>query len=464
MQSLSLFCRGKNRANFIFVVGLALSGCLAQPPAMEQPDVEFDLPVAPVTRDRPNPSDTTADSETSVDDASSMDADASMDATADGSDADDTDVAFLTDPMPAACNNDPTMCPTRPGTTASCRGGLCRYRCAGTFGDCDGDIRNGCEVDTNTTVSNCGACGTVCRGATNATPQCMAGICTLQCNGGTSDCDRDRSNGCEADTNSNPENCGTCATRCNSAANAAASCNSGVCGLLCAQGFANCDANGANGCERPTSADVDNCGACNMRCPSGANSTPACNRGVCELTCAPGFLNCDGNPANGCEVNGATDAMNCGRCTQACPMLANGTNTCRAGSCNFACSPGFFDCDGNQATGCELDTRNNVSNCGMCGRVCTTVLPGSVAACVNSMCSSQCAMGFANCDGNDMNGCEINTTASPRNCGACGNVCPSPPNTVPTCSGSTCGYQCSPGYVDCDGNSATGCERMGASC
>ena len=37
----------------------------------------------------------------------------------------------------------------------------------------------------------------------------------------------------------------------------------------------------------------------------------------------PGFADCDGDQANGCEVNLFTDAFNCGSCGTSCPGLSN---------------------------------------------------------------------------------------------------------------------------------------------
>jgi hypothetical protein len=47
----------------------------------------------------------------------------------------------------------------------------------------------------------------------------------------------------------------------------------------------------------------------------------------------------------------------------------------------------------------------------------------------------QCNPGYSNCDGSDANGCEVNTNADPKNCGGCGTVCP--PNT-PACASGKC--------------------------
>ena len=50
----------------------------------------------------------------------------------------------------------------------------------------------------------------------------------------------------------------------------------GVCGIICNPGFANCDSNLINGCERSVSADPLNCGACGTTCASGVCTAGAC--------------------------------------------------------------------------------------------------------------------------------------------------------------------------------------------
>ena len=39
-----------------------------------------------------------------------------------------------------------------------------------------------------------------------------------------------------------------------------------------------------------------------------------------EVSCDPGYADCDGNPANGCETNLDTDTGNCGSCGTACSV------------------------------------------------------------------------------------------------------------------------------------------------
>lgn len=47
---------------------------------------------------------------------------------------------------------------------------------------------------------------------------------------------------------------------------------------------------------------------------------------------------------------------------------------------------------------------------------------------------------------------------STSNCGACRRACPVPPHTVATCSSGDCSFTCSTGYANCDGNPGNGCE------
>nr|WP_255652234.1 vWA domain-containing protein [Corallococcus sp. AS-1-12] len=68
----------------------------------------------------------------------------------------------------------------------------------------------------------------------------------------------------------------------------------GVC--ACSAGTIAC----ATGCVNPQ-ADKDNCLACGSVCAAAPNATPACRSG-CSIDCVPGYANCDGVVANGCEV------------------------------------------------------------------------------------------------------------------------------------------------------------------
>lgn len=98
--------------------------------------------------------------------------------------------------------------------------------------------------------------------------------------------------------------------------------------------------------------------------------------------CTDDTADCDGDASNGCEAS-LTSAEHCGACFLPCD-LPNVADPCGTGTCEIVdCEPGFADCDGLPGSGCEVDTRADDMNCGMCDEVCMEPNP----ACVNSFCS-----------------------------------------------------------------------------
>ncbi|WP_187027617.1 hypothetical protein [Persicimonas caeni] len=178
---------------------------------------------------------------------------------------------------------------------------------SGSFGlcgpgtaDCDGDMSNGCEVDTATDTANCGACGTRCV-FDNATAACNAGTCEIDsCSGTYDDCDGDPTNGCEANLNS-LDHCGTCGDVCDYE-NATEQCASGNCTFEACEGdFADCDSDLSTGCEIDTSSNLSHCGGCNQAC-SFPNASSMCSSGSCSFVdCLSGWVDLNGNTADGCE-------------------------------------------------------------------------------------------------------------------------------------------------------------------
>jgi hypothetical protein len=74
--------------------------------------------------------------------------------------------------------------------------------------------------------------------------------------------------------------------------------------------------------------------------------------------------------------------------------------------------------------------------------------------------TTPCPQGYANCDGDVANGCEVDLTSDAYHCGACGTSCPGSGTGTAhgVCVAGTCGIACRVGTYDCDGNPANGCE------
>jgi hypothetical protein len=328
-----------------------------------------------------------------------------------------------------------TACEANPAGEWACRS--TRATCAVGQLDCTPTAPAPTCVNAQSDVTNCGACGNVCSLA-NANATCVAGACRIAtCVGGFVNCDGDMTNGCEANLNS-AAHCG----RCGNACPVGTVCANGACSSSCPSGQTIC----GTACATLAS-DLNNCGACGNACPIRANATSACVAGTCQQLCNTGFANCDGDWSNGCEVNLASNSNHCGSCGNAC-TLANANGVCIAGSCRVAsCIGGFDNCDGNVSNGCEANL-NSAAHCGACGRICA-----AGQTCQGGTCSSSCSSGQTMC-GTTCANLQTNLT----NCGICGNVCPTRPNAAPMCTAGACGYNCLPGFSNCDGDWMNGCE------
>ena len=345
-----------------------------------------------------------------------------------------------------------------PNGSPVCLNGICTVgMCAAPFGNCDGDNGNGCETNTLTSTAHCGGCGMACTVPAHATSTCVGGTCGFACVAGFADCDGNPANGCEVDTQGDIAHCGSCTSACNPP-NAAPACTAGVCAVAtCVTGFGDCDGNASNGCETDVRRSTASCGGCGRACPDRDNAFPGCLAGACVWSCVTGFQDCDGNAANGCESDLRTDAANCGTCGRACAP-ANGSGACMAGRCAVtACNTGFADCNGDPADGCEVNLQTDVGHCGACATACTAA--GGVPACVAGVCGlSSCSAGRGDCDRMSSNGCETDLTTSPTNCGACGTACVLPNATTGCAAGRCTVASCNAGFGDCDGDPSNGCE------
>ncbi len=193
----------------------------------------------------------------------------------DGSAANGCEVTLATDA--SNCGACATRCALA-NATAACVAGRCAVAaCVGAALDCDGDPTDGCEVDGSSALTHCGRCDVSCPTPAGATPTCVAGVCGARCVAGFADCDGVTTNGCEVDTRTAASNCGACGRACMTTGASATRCEAGACVVTCAMGRADCDGNTANGCEVTTTTDVANCGACGRACAA----TFRCVDGAC---------------------------------------------------------------------------------------------------------------------------------------------------------------------------------------
>lgn len=112
--------------------------------------------------------------------------------------------------------------------------------------------------------------------------------------------------------------------------------------------------------------------------------------GACPTNeCPAGRTTCPNNPYP-CAVDLTKDDENCGECGVRCGALGaiNEVTHCSHGKCQPECTSGgltsnFRDCNGLSDDGCEIDTSSDPNNCGGCGILC---LPP--AACILGGCSN----------------------------------------------------------------------------
>jgi len=185
---------------------------------------------------------------------------------------------------------------------------------------------------------------------------------------------------------------------------------------------------GASACDASDVAPLRD--ALAAAAPPPANVCPAAGACTASADCPPGIAcdlaaqRCENNNGQACVQGSqclggsccadrcasvANDPTNCGACGINCTN-PHGTTSCGAGQCQPSCAFGFADCNGNRRDGCETSTTTNGS-CGACGVPCAR--PNASATCATGSCAIvSCNAGFANCDGNDANGCEINHTVN----------------------------------------------------
>ncbi|MBI4699732.1 MAG: hypothetical protein HY744_00970 [Deltaproteobacteria bacterium] len=86
--------------------------------------------------------------------------------------------------------------------------------------------------------------------------------------------------------------------------------------------------------------------------------------------------------------------------------MANGKPGCTDGKCGIgSCNAGFADCDKQAGNGCEIDLNTDVANCGSCGKNCA-----KSETCQNGQCLSPqfCySIGYDSCPTNAKTWCDV---------------------------------------------------------
>ncbi len=285
------------------------------------------------------------------------------------------------------------------------------------------------------------------------------GGCTIveeSCNGLDDDCDGTVDDG--FDFASDMAHCGRCDSACPiDPANGSSVCAAGNCVLRCDPGFADCNTRVDDGCEVALSEPA-HCGSCSYECPSEA---PFCAAGAagyeCVSACASETIACSGS----C-VDTSSDPLRCGNCTTRCPDRPSSAPSCVGGVCSFECDIGYADCDGLADNGCESNLRE-LDNCGRCGQRCYGA--NALTSCTSGACDVvSCSWQYGDCDLDPFNGCEEDLSSNRERCGACDDACPaSATNGSYACVAGRCQLSCAPGFGNCDTSFTNGCEQSLAS-
>jgi hypothetical protein len=226
---------------------------------------------------------------------------------------------------------------------------------------------------------------------------------------------------------------------------------SGACASLDDPAYG-CATNGCAPCELPNA--VAGCASADGGPEGGALE---CSVAVCKGS----HLDCNGLALDGCEIDSSDDLYNCGACGLDCSKLPHvaGNVRCAAGVCAFddsACAPGYAICGANPEDGCDT-VISDPAHCGTCTTACGSGAPycsPSGGAATPFTCTSGCAAGLSLCGGS----C-VDETTDPDHCGGCGTQCPAVAGGTSTCSGASpsCGFVCNANDHLCGSGSTAFC-------
>ncbi|MDF2695495.1 MAG: hypothetical protein K0S65_3878 [Labilithrix sp.] len=272
---------------------------------------------------------------------------------------------------------------------------------------------------------------------------------------------------CDVDLRTDRMNCGTCGVACPiDTSSDSYACVDSRCVSSCGRGYLDCDGIADNGCEVVKRSN-DNCGACGNKCPDPAK--PCIDRGGDEVGC--GCKGSDLYCGTRC-VDAMTDDKNCASCGNFCDSTGGGAPQfqhmyygCSGGTCgHLKCESGWANCDGDISNGCEVNLTSR-ENCGGCGNACDsgqdcradTRRSGAPPEC---LCPSGLTFCPSQCTGGLCQGVCVDLTSDSKNCSSCRAAClfDSQGSGAGICTYGLCTFQCRKGRADCNGDTADFCE------
>jgi hypothetical protein len=294
-----------------------------------------------------------------------------------------------------------------------CAQGACGFTCRTGFGDCDGDARNGCEVNTPHERRELRRLRRERARAPTASARLHeSSTCALVCAAGFGDCDSDPATAASAPS---PPTTPTAAPA-TAPAPRAPSARNGTCHVAVRRGHHLLQRR----LRQPPAPDAAHCGACGRVCPTPPTArrpaSGACGR---RRAATRASATATATPPTAARPTSTPAAQHCGAsaATRAAPRTPRRPAT--AGVCSVSCAAGFADCDRDVDNGCETSTRTVSQLRRLRPRVHRRQRDGHLQRRAPARCR-HCNSGFANCNNSAADGCEVNTTNDNANCGACG--------------------------------------------
>lgn len=165
-----------------------------------------------------------------------------------------------------------------------------------------------------------------------------------------------------------------------------------------------------------TRFDPHACGSCANSCGPGE----VCTSGVCASTCPSTQAACKDEDGGLRCADALTDNENCGYCGNVCDV----GKICSNGQCVLTCGAGDTKCVAGDGTPFCTNLQSDPDDCNACGNACPLGSNVAAAFCSAGQCGITCVNGSVDCNSNSADGCEAYPASDVHNCGGCGNNCP----------------------------------------